>query len=125
LLSLTAAGWVLSHGPKGNIEDGPSYWLPGVSANGASDDDTKNEAPKASPDNIPSEQEQRLPKLRIQAILEPHTRTPEAGRNVLTAQTGNLLRISTLIMTMAKVLHINTIGSMAFVDQESQLNSLG
>jgi hypothetical protein len=30
LLVLTAAGWVLSHGPKGDIHDGPSYWLPGV-----------------------------------------------------------------------------------------------
>jgi hypothetical protein len=30
LLSLTAAGWVLSHGPKGDIEDGPGYWLPGI-----------------------------------------------------------------------------------------------
>jgi hypothetical protein len=31
LLSLTAAGWVLSHGPKGDIQDGAGYWLPGVS----------------------------------------------------------------------------------------------
>jgi hypothetical protein len=30
LLSLTAAGWVLSHGPKGDIQDGPGYWLPGA-----------------------------------------------------------------------------------------------
>ena len=45
LLSMTAAGWVLSHGPKGNIQDGPGYWLPGVSSDEASDGDGKGEAP--------------------------------------------------------------------------------
>ncbi|WP_296709872.1 hypothetical protein [Rhodoblastus sp.] len=45
LLSLTAAGWVLSHGPKGDIQDGPGYWLPGVASDNASDEDGKGETP--------------------------------------------------------------------------------
>jgi hypothetical protein len=45
VLSLTAAGWVLFHGPKGSITDGPSYWLPGVPNESASDEDGKSETP--------------------------------------------------------------------------------
>jgi hypothetical protein len=36
ILSLTVAGWLLSHGPKGDIGDGASYWLPGVRDNAES-----------------------------------------------------------------------------------------
>jgi hypothetical protein len=39
LLSLTAAGWVLAHGPKGDFQDGAGYWLPGVSNQTPSDGD--------------------------------------------------------------------------------------
>jgi hypothetical protein len=45
VLSLTAAGWVLFHGPTGDITDGPSYWLPGVPNENASDEDGKSETP--------------------------------------------------------------------------------
>jgi hypothetical protein len=46
LLSLTAAGWVLSHGLKGDIQDGACYWLPGVSCETSSgDEDGKEQTP--------------------------------------------------------------------------------
>jgi hypothetical protein len=53
LLSLTAAGWVLSHGPKGKIEDGPSYWLPGVAEN------SRDSAP-VGPEAVSSGAEDRM-----------------------------------------------------------------
>ncbi|MGO9390437.1 hypothetical protein [Rhodoblastus sp.] len=56
LLSLTAAGWVLSHGPKGDIQDGPGYWLPGALSSNTSDEDGKAEAPEVpqDPTNAPA-----------------------------------------------------------------------
>ncbi len=45
VLALTASGWVLVHGPKGDITDGPSYWLPGVPAENSS----KEHADRAPP----------------------------------------------------------------------------
>jgi hypothetical protein len=72
LLSLTAAGWVLSHGPKGDIQDGPGYWLPGVASDNASDEDGKGETPGIGHNGGPG-----LDRDGNQQARDPNERDPD------------------------------------------------
>ncbi|WP_296709865.1 hypothetical protein [Rhodoblastus sp.] len=71
LLSLTAAGWVLSHGPKGEIQDGPGYWLPGVASDNASDE-SKGETPGIGHNGGPG-----LEQAGDQQPRDPNERDPD------------------------------------------------
>jgi hypothetical protein len=55
LLVLTAAGWVLTHGPKGDIADGPSYWLPGVANENSGEQNEGGSAPPAPATSTPGD----------------------------------------------------------------------
>jgi hypothetical protein len=72
LLSLTAAGWVLSHGPKGDIQDGPGYWLPGVASDNSSDEDGKCETPGIGHNGGPG-----LDRDGNQQARDPNERDPD------------------------------------------------
>lgn len=72
LLSLTAAGWVLSHGPKGDIQDGASYWLPGVASESTPDDGGRPEAPGLGHNGGPA-----LDQSSDQQPQDPNGRDPD------------------------------------------------
>jgi hypothetical protein len=65
------AGW-LSHGPKGDIQDGPGYWLPGVSSDNASHEDGKDETPGIGHNGGPG-----LDQADGQQSRDPNERDPD------------------------------------------------
>jgi hypothetical protein len=104
LLSLGAAGWVLSHGPQGDIQDGASYWLPGVSSDNASDGDgDKPDAPGLGHNGGPaldqtSEQQPQDPNQKPEPTVVAPLTSSGSSQQSGDAQTSNSRSMSDILL---------------------------